>query len=217
MHAGGGPSYHAFSRVTQTSAHSIQTIYERGQLVIRGRYHHVYRHPHVTRPEKLFVTLLLVITSSFFLLQMIWKKMATLIKSATLSTNVTHATDFKALPWIVSFPGKTASNSSCWRNKLKIICKFIVICAHFNNIYIWAYSIFYGTLSLLNIVNDNENWLLVFKNSDGRDFLTPSSNGKRNLGSREEKSWTSMYYYILLITSPPCHSREWRKNRLLVT
>jgi hypothetical protein len=128
MHAGGGPSYHAFSRVTQTNAHSIQTIYERGQLVIRGRYHHVYselliRHPHVTRPEKLFVTLLLVITSSFFLLQMIWKKMATLIKSATLSTSVTHATDFTALPWNVSFPGKTASNASCWRNKFKIIFK----------------------------------------------------------------------------------------------
>jgi hypothetical protein len=35
---------------------------------------------------------------------------------------------------------KTVSDTSCFRSKFKTIYNSIVICAHFNKIYIWAFS-----------------------------------------------------------------------------
>jgi hypothetical protein len=55
-------------------------------------------------------------------------------------------------------------------------------------------NIYYGDLSFLKkkIAEDNENWLLIFKNSARRGFLASGSNGKTILGPREEKSWTTL-------------------------
>jgi hypothetical protein len=44
----------------------------------------------------------------------------------------------------------------------------------------------------INIVKDDENWLLVLKNSARRGFLALGSNGKTILFPREEKNWTTL-------------------------
>jgi hypothetical protein len=41
-------------------------------------------------------------------------------------------------------------------------------------------------------VKDNENWLLVFKNSVRRDVFVLGSNGKTILDPRDEKSWSTL-------------------------
>jgi hypothetical protein len=61
--------------------------------------------PLVTRPANLFVDLLLQ-PHLFSSLRRIGKNIVILISSAALRTSATHATDFKTLPFNVSFSGK---------------------------------------------------------------------------------------------------------------
>jgi hypothetical protein len=47
---------------------------------------------------------------------------------------------------------------------------------------------------IYDIVTDNENWLLVYKNNARRGFLALGSNGKIILDPREEKVGPPLHY-----------------------
>jgi hypothetical protein len=47
-------------------------------------------------------------------------------------------------------------------------------------------------------VSDNENWLLVSKNSARWGFLVLVSNRKTILDPREEKIWTTLIYVVFV-------------------
>jgi hypothetical protein len=48
----------------------------------------------------------------------------------------------------------------------------------------------------ISTVKDNENWLLVFKNSVREGFLAIGANGKTIFGPREGKSWNTLSHKI---------------------
>jgi hypothetical protein len=81
------------------------------------------------------------------------------------------------------------SDTNYCRSKFKIICNSIAICVYSNKIYISAYTMVICHFSI-STVKDNENRLLVFKNSARRVFLAIGSN------RREEESWTTLMYTI---------------------
>jgi hypothetical protein len=92
------------------------------------------------------------------------------------------------------------SNTCSCKREFKIVCNSIVICAHFNKIYIWTYTIAI-CLFWISIFRHNEHWLLVFKTSARRDFLALGSNRKTLLGPREEKicpPWLNLMIRITL-------------------
>jgi hypothetical protein len=67
------------------------------------------------------------------------KKIVILISSAALHTSATHAIDFKNVSLNVSFPVKNCQIQAVAGANLKYVT--CVICAHFNAIYIRAYTV----------------------------------------------------------------------------
>jgi hypothetical protein len=110
-------------------------------------------------------------------------------------------------------------DTNCFRSKFKITCNSTVICAHFNKMYIWACTmvICYFWRSILK---DNENWLLVFKNSVWKSFITLGSYRKTILGSREENmlSHPGLNRYLLegnAVVSRICYKPSRYKSEAL--
>jgi hypothetical protein len=86
---------------------------------------------------------------------------------------------------------RTVSHTTWCRNKFNTVCNFTVICAHFNTMYIWEY-----TKKIchfwINIVKDNENWILVFKNSAKRSTWHLDAMGSL-VDFHDAFSWTRLY------------------------
>jgi hypothetical protein len=78
-----------------------------------------------------------------------------------------------------------SDKSCCWSSK--VIYVTLVICADFDGIYILAHTMVICHFCT-STVKDNEDLILSFKNSTGRDFLALESNKKTILGSKEEES-----------------------------
>lgn len=88
---------------------------------------------------------------------------------------------------------KIVPNASCFRSRFKTICNCLVY------VHIWinaSLCMFCGCHFWIIIIKGNENWLLVLKKSATRIFLTPGSNGKTILDTREENfgsSWLTQF------------------------
>lgn len=85
------------------------------------------------------------------------------------------------------FRVNTVSDTSCGKNKFKIICtNFIIV-----NVCTLIKCLFEHMLCLCityeYVVKDKENWVLIFKNIARRGLLSFESNGKNILEPREGK------------------------------
>jgi hypothetical protein len=60
--------------------------------------------------------------------------------------------------------------------------------AHFNNIYISAYTLLICQFLYSKYFKDNYNQLFILKLGSRRGFLAQGFNGKTSLGPRDEKS-----------------------------
>jgi hypothetical protein len=85
--------------------------------------------PLVTRPAKLFVNFLLVTIR----LCVLFTRLLLYVHASA-----THATFKPCLKMQVS--SWKLSVTSCCNIKFKIMCNSIVVCAHYNTVYIWAYG-----------------------------------------------------------------------------
>jgi hypothetical protein len=94
--------------------------------------------PFVTRPTKSFVNKLIVTTSpfNFFTLKDLkrsWFSFHLLLYIQVPHTH-THTHTHTQVLWV-----NTVSGTSCCSRKLYKKCNFMLICAHFSKMYIWAY------------------------------------------------------------------------------
>jgi hypothetical protein len=142
--------------------------------------------PLVTRPAKLFVNLLLVATSSFIFFT---PKNLKENHDSYLICYFMHKCHtcywLKPCCKMQVFQVKLVSDRSCCRSKFKTIFNSVVICAHFNKIYIWAYNIVICHF-WISVVKGKENWLLVLRTVPG-GVSWPLGNRKTILGLRKEK------------------------------
>jgi hypothetical protein len=92
------------------------------------------------------------------------------------------------------FQVKIVLDTSYCRSTCNIICNAIVICTHFNKIYILTYTMAVCHF-WISIFKNNAKWLIVFKNHARRSFWPFGPTGQLFL-AREKKSWTTLRTYL---------------------
>jgi hypothetical protein len=117
---------------------------------------------------------------------------------------------------LVTVPAKL-SGISCYGSKFKIICKFVVIYAHFNRIYILACTVALRYF-FIKVLKYKENWPLCFINSARRSFFYLGWKGKTLFwpeGRKFVPPWSTIKKKTgklspWLRTAPPRRVGDWR-------